>query len=378
MIFLVTGKNSFKFVRPKNFQLVKSLLKLGTPSALNNLLNFLRLLIMNRIISEASGRIGLAAFSVFTSLEKFSLVILLGIAQATAPFIGVFSKENDFASVQRIEKRAHILGFAFIIPMTVLIMIFPTEICHFFGIFSEHTLKVAENAAFVFAISLPPSVCCYLMIAYYPASGFVTLADILIFCRNFLFMVVPAYLLGKFFGIHAIWYSLTIASLSPFLVMLFAFPYYFKKNYSGVLLQKKFDEKSTQYISFTVKTNLDSIIDSVEKIGDFCKKNNLTRKDTMLVKLSMEEMMISKENMDVRIWTRKTDEDLMIILRIRNGGKLFNPIEYYERLSETDPLALGDALGISMIINAADAVHYKPTFGINNLTVIIDRQISKD
>ena len=107
----------------------------------------------------------------------------------------------------------------------------------------------------------------------------------------------------------------------------------------------------------------------------------------MLVKLSMEEMMISitehcfeknsDENMDVRIWTRKTAEDLMIILRIRNGGKLFNPIEYYERLSEDDPLALGDALGISMIIKAADSVHYKPTFGINNLTVIIDRQIAK-
>ena len=61
-------------------------------------------------------------------------------------------------------------------------------------------------------------------------------------------------------------------------------------------------------------------------------------------------------------------------MRIRNGGKLFNPINYYEKLSEEDPLAMGDALGISMIINAADAIHYKSTFGINNLTVIIDRK----
>lgn len=383
MIFLVTGKNSFKFVRPKNFNFVKNLLRLGTPSALNNLLNFFRLLIMNRIISAEAGRIGLAAFSVFTSLEKFSLAILLGIAQATGPFIGVFSKENDSVSVQRIEKRAHILGFAFIIPMTIFIMLFPTEICHFFGIYELHTLTVAENAAFVFAISLPPSVCCYLMFSYYQAAGFTTLANILVFFRTFLFLVIPAYLLGEFYGIHSIWYSLTIASLSPLLVMVFAFPYYSKKNLSGPLLQKNFDEKSVRYISFAVKANLDSIIDSVEKLADFCKKSELTRKEIMLVKLSMEEMMISitehcfkknsDETMDVRIWTRKTFDDLMIILRIRNGGKLFNPIEYYERLSETDPLALGDALGISMIINAADSVHYRPTFGINNLTIIIDR-----
>lgn len=388
MYFLVTGKNSFKFVRPKNFKFVKNLLRLGTPSALNNLMNFFRLLIMNRIISAEAGRIGLAAFSVFTSLEKFSLVILLGIAQATSPFIGVFSKENDLVSVQRIEKRAHILGFAFIIPMMIFIMLFPAEICYFFGIHELHTLKVAENAAFVFALSLPPSVCGYLMVSYYQAAGFTNLTNILVFCRTFLFLVVPAYLLAKFYGINGIWYSLTISALSSLVVMIFAFPYYFKKNYSGFLLQKKYDEKFVRYISFAVKANLEAIIDSVEKIADFCKKSELTRKEIMLVKLSMEEMMISitehcfeknsEETMDVRIWTRKTFDDLMIILRIRNGGKLFNPIEYYERLSETDPLALGDALGISMIIKAADSVHYKPTFGINNLTIIIDRQIVKE
>ena len=386
MIFLVTGKNSFKFVRIKDFGFVKKLLDLGTPSALNNLLNFFRLLIMNKIIVAEAGRLGLAAFSVFTSLEKFSLVILLGISQATAAFVGVFTKENDSVSIKRIEKRAHILGFAFILPMMILIMIFPTEICNFFGIYDGYKLKVSENAAFVFAISLPPSVCCYLMFSYYQAAGFTKLANILIFFRTFLFLVVPAYFLTKNFGINYVWYSLTIASLSPILVMIFAFPYYSEKGFVGMFLQKIYDKNSMKNISFTVKTNLQSIIDSVEKIDDFCKENNLNRKDTMLVKLSMEEMMISitehcfekipDENMHVKIVFMKSEDDLMIILRIRNGGKLFNPIEYYEHLSESDPLALGDALGISMVIKAADSVHYKTTFGINNLTVLIDRKIS--
>ena len=53
---------------------------------------------------------------------------------------------------------------------------------------------------------------------------------------------------------------------------------------------------------------------------------------------------------------------------------MFNPIDYYEKLQEDDPLAMGDALGIAMIIKAADAIHYKTTFGINNLTVMIDRK----
>lgn len=388
MKFLLTGANSFKIVRLTDFNSVKNLLKLGSPSALNNLMNFFRLLIMNRIIAAVAGDIGLAAFSVFSALEKFSLVVLTGLSQATSAFVGVFTKEIDTVSVRRIEKRAHIIGLILIFIMTFVIMVFPENICNLFGIYDGKKLFIASQAAYIFALSLPPSVFCFLMFSYYQAVGFTNLANILIFSRSFLFMVLPAYFLTPIFGLNAVWYSLTIASLSPLVIMLVAMPYYFRKGYSGIFLQDLTAEKNGNYISFAVNTNLNSIIDSVEKIADFCKKNNLNRKDIMLIKLSMEEMMISivehcfenipDETMDVRILIVKNADDIMIILRIRTSGKLFNPIDYYERLSETDPLALGDALGIAMIIKAAGAVHYKTTFGINNLTVIIDREISKE
>ena len=388
MKHLITGENSFKIVRITDYNSIKKIFKLGTPSALNNLLNFFRLIIMNRIIAAIAGDIGLAAFSVFSALEKFSLVVLTGLSQATSAFVGVFTKEADTVSVRRIEKRAHIIGLILIAVMTFAIMIFPENICNLFGIYDGKKLFIASQAAYIFAFSLPPSVFCFLMFSYYQSVGFTNLANILIFSRNFLFMVLPAYLLTPIFGLNAVWYSMTIASISPLIIMLIAMPIYFKKGYSGIFLQDLKAERNGNYISFAVQTNLESIIDSVEKIADFCKKNNLNRKDIMLVKLSMEEMMISiaehcfdnkpDENMDVRILIVTNSDDIMIILRIRTGGKLFNPIDYYERLSETDPLALGDALGISMIIKAADAIHYKTTFGINNLTVIIDRTISKD
>lgn len=382
--FLLQGDDSFEIIRSFNKKSVKELLKLGTPSALNNLLTFFRLMMMNRIIVSAAGSTGLAAFSVFSSLENLSLVILSGLAQATSAFVGVFSKELDTVSVRRIEKRAHIIGFIFVIPMMAAIMIFPTEICHFFGIYDSYKLELASNAACYFALSLPPSVCCLLMFFYYQSVGFTNLANVLIFCRSFLFLVGPAYFLTPIFGLDATWFSLTIASISPLVLMLIAMPFYFKKGYAGFFLQDLHAERDGTYISFAVKTNVDDIVDSVDKIAEFCQKNELSKKEVMLVRLSMEEMMMSikehcfeedaEETMDVRILIIKDAKDLMIVLRIRNGGKLFNPIEYYERQSEDDPLAMGDALGISMIVNAADVIHYKTTFGINNLTVIIDRK----
>ena len=373
-------KNDFVFVRNFDFKSALTLLKLGTPPALNNLMIFLRLAIMNRIIVAAAGSVGLAAFSVFSALENFSLVILSGLAQATSAFVGVFTKEMDTVSVRRIEIRAHILGMILTGIFMAVIMIFPAEICILFGINDSEQLEVASNAVFIFAFSLPPSVCYFLMFFYYQAAGFTSLANVITFCRSFLFFVVPAYFLTPIYGLSATWASLTIASISPFFVMLAAFPYYFKKGYSGIFLQDLHAEKDGTYISFAVKTTTDEIIENVDKIATFCKQNELKETEIMLVKLSMEEMMMSikdhcfKENadetMDVRILIAKKS----LVLRIRNGGKLFNPIDYYQRLKEEDPLAMGDALGISMIVKVASEVHYKTTFGVNNLTVIIDRK----
>ncbi len=386
MKFLLVGESSFKLVKNFDAKSVKKLLKLGTPSALNNLLTFFRLLILNRIIVAAAGSVGLAAFSVFSSLEKFSLVILSGLAQATVAFIGVFSEERDTVSVRRIEKRAHIIGAIFVLPMMFGIIFFATEICNFFGIYDGYKLQIAENAAKIFALSLPPSICCLLMFSYFQAAGFTNLANILVFSRSFLFLILPAYFLTPIYGLNATWFSMTIASIAPLAIMMLVIPHYSRKGYSGIFLQDLSAEKNGNYISFAVKTNPVSITDSVEKISDFCKQNDLTKKEIMLVRLSMEEMLMSisehcfenipDEVMDVRILIVKKSEDVMIILRIRNGGKLFNPIDYFEKLSEEDPMAMGDALGIAMIVNAADAIHYKTTFGVNNLTVLIDRKKS--
>ena len=384
--FLVRGENSFQVVRSLEWKAVRRLIALGTPSALNQALNFLRLLLMNRIIVAAAGDVGLAAFSVFSALEKLSLVVMSGLAQSTTSFVGVFSKELDTVSVRRIEERAHVIGMALILPMMAGILAFSEEICQFFGIYDPEKLKVASDAAYLFAFSLPPSVTCFLLFFYYQATGFTRLANVLIFCRSFLFLVLPAYLLVPEIGLNAVWESMTIASLSPLVLMLLLMPMYEKKGYSGFFLQNVQAEENGTYISFAVKAEVNAIVESVDKIAAFCKRNELTKKEIMLVRLSMEEMLLSisehcfppdaGETIDVRILVVKQVDDVMIILRIRNGGTLFNPIEYYEQQLERDPDQLGDSLGIGMIVKAADAIHYKSTFGINNLTVIIDRKPS--
>lgn len=380
---LLRGETRFSLIRPRSVAAVRSLLQLGMPPALNNLLNFLRLLLMNRIIVAVAGSSGLAAFSVLTALENLSLVVLSGLAQATAGFVSVFTKEMDTVSVRRIQKYAMALGLLLMAPLAILLLVFPGEVCRLFGLRDTVDLSLATRGAYVFAFSLLPSVPCFLLSFYYQAAGFPMLSNFMIFCRSFLFIILPAWLLSSAYGLEGVWWSFLLASVCP-LLLAAAVPYFYRRGYDGILLQDLRAEREGRYISFAVPADAAAIVAEVDRLEGFCAGNGLPRQEVMLLRLSLEEMLLSiKEHcfpsdasasMDVRILILRTQAAAMTILRIRNGGKLFNPIDYYERLRADDPLALEDALGIAMILRAAGAVHYKSTFGINNLTVIIDQK----
>ena len=381
VFYLLRGESAFHIVPQWNVSLTLRIMQLGSPAASNNLLTFFRLIILNRLLLATAGEVGLAAFSVVTALENFSLIVHSGLAQGTSSFISVLTREFDTVSVRRIEHDAHIIGFVLVGIMAAIIWLFPTEIAALFGL-SGLELTAASEAAYIFAFSLLPSVCCYLMFFYYQAAGFTGLANVLVISRSFLFILLPAWLLAPVFGLPGIWWSFTIASLSPLIFMLIVKPFYSRRGYKGFLLQDLTAEHTGKYLSFSVKADTEAIVTKMDELEAFCEKNSLTGKETMLVRMSMEEMMLSiKEHscrnseavLDGRVLLIKKEGKSTIVLRIRNTGKMFNPLEYYGRLQKDDPLALQDALGIAMVLKAADVIHYKTTFGINNLMVLIYR-----
>ena len=384
---LLRDKTGFSLTRPRSLSATFYMLKLGTPSALNNLLNFVRLFLLNRIIVAVANSSGLAAFSVLTALENLSVAIILsGLAQAASGFVSVFSKEMDTVSVRRVEKYALVFGLGIMLLLTSLVLTFPADICRLFGLLEAADISLATHAVSIFALCLLPSVPCFLLFFYYQAAGFTFLRNILVFCRSFLFIILPAWLLSTHYGLDGVWWSFLLAAICPLLVAIVATLYYRKQGYEGILLQNLLAEREGRYLSFTIPSNTEDIVSVAKQLGNFCTKNGLTPQETMTLQLSTEEMLVSIKDhcftpnthasADVRIIILQIKAKSMIILRIRNGGRYFNPLDYYERLRTNDPLALGDALGIAMILRMADSIHYKSTFGINNLTVIINRKDS--
>ncbi|MGP1406686.1 MATE family efflux transporter [Selenomonas sp.] len=376
---LFFAKDAFRPSFSMNAALLRQIVSCGTPSALNNLLIFFRLLFLNRLVVAAAGSSGLAALSVVTAIENFALVILGGLAQATAGFVSVFTQEMDTVSVRRIERQAHRIGVFLMLLTSAVMFLFPMEVCRAFGMSGAAEAALGTQALHIFAVSLVPSMWCYLLFFYYQAAGFTKLANVLIFGKSFLFLLVPAWLLSKDFGLVGVWSAYTLSAMIPLAILFLVRPFYARRGYAGLLLQDRRAERDGRYISFSVRADAHEIVASSAAIETFCRQNGVVHKDNLLVCLAVEEMLLSiREHafaddnaamIDVRLLVLAEADGLAAVLRIRSGGKLFNPLDYYEHRKTQDPLALGDALGLAMILQAAEAIHYKTTFGVNNLTV---------
>ena len=373
----------------------KSALRLmtaGSPAALNNLCNVIRSIVLNRLIFSLAAEAGLSAFSIVTTANSLALMAINGLSQTTAPFVGVFSAERDNASLRQLEKRAALEGTAIIVPSALCLALLAKPFCMLFGVRDMTVLAQSAEAVSIFALSLLPAMLSTILVNYYQASGFTALANFLTACRSLVLLLLPAWALSGVLGVRSVWLAFTLCEVLSFAALATALLFYRKAHSErhGILLLDRRYEDDGRYISFSVKSTPEDIVEASQHISEFCDHNELDAHRAMLISLSLEEMLMSIKDhcfaelddadMSIRILIAgEMGEDSIVILRIRCGGEAFNPIAYYqtrraELLQSADgeeDLLMDDSLGIAMIVRAAHSVDYQSTFGVNNLTILL-------
>lgn len=363
----------------------------GSPAALNNLCSVLRTMALNRMLAAQAGKPGLSAFSVVSMAFNLSLVLINGLSQTTAPFVGVFTAERDSDSLRQIERQGLRLGLCLSLPAAALLAALSGPFCTLFGVTDN---PLAASAVALFALSLPFAMLSSILMNYYLAAGRTWLANLLTVCRSYLLLVSAAWALSKALEVSGVWLSFTVGEVLSWLVLALALALFRRAHpdLTGVLLLDRRYEESGRSIAFSVHSRVEEILDASQRISAFCDENELNPQRSMLISLSLEEMLVSikdhsfpedeTQDISIRILIlpgRTPQDQETITLRIRCSGTPFNPLDYYERRRKTaagsDGLelldSLDDSLGIAMIVAAAPAVDYKTTFGVNNLTITL-------
>lgn len=335
----------------------------GSPAAMNNLFQTLRLLCINALLMKYGGNRLVAVFTVINGVGAFAEAVTSGVSQAGAAMLGVYHGEHDNESARiliRCEVRS---GIFYSIVFGICIVAGAGLIRTAYGIDVSMYIPM-----FCIAVSLIPAMWSNVLSSYYNVSGHASLANLLIFCKVFVFSVASLFLLLKAQMIP--WLFLSIGELLTILLWVWVTGIVHRKNKetSRFLLMDRTLENAGKVINFSIMSDEAAICDASEKITAFCEVNGMQRKQVMRVSLALEELMVLitqlnqpiQVSFDIRVFSLQD----VIGIRIRYDGKKFNPLINEDTEDEK-------YMGVQMIQKMVEEVLYQRTFGMNTLMVLI-------
>ena len=335
----------------------------GSPSALNNIFQTLRLLAVNTLLMEADGSQLVAAFTAVNCISAFSLSIVDGVPQAASAMLGIYSGERDNGSAALLIRREWRTGI---------------WCC---GAFAAVVILCADGIAFVYGLPLSlrfamvclsagmfPALGCTILSGYYNVSGHVRWANAIIFCRVFLASAVSLY--AALALDLSPWWFLVLSELITLLLWYATTTIYHRHHpeRTRYLLMDRSLEEAGQVVNFSVSGDTEQICQASQKIADFCQENQMNPRQVMRISLAIEEVMtmIVQENPDtaVRFDVRVFSLQEALGIRIRYDGKAYNPFDQRKPHDE-------QYLGIQLIADMMETIVYQRTFGVNTVQLLL-------
>lgn len=337
----------------------------GSPSALNNVFQMLRVMVINSLLLHYGGSEMVAAFTAVNCISAFEESVTAGVPQAASAMLGVYSGERDNGSARLLLSREFKSGVPYCVLFSAVIIAGSDLIAKAYG------LSLPLTFAFVcLSLGMIPALFNSILSGYYNVSGRIWWANIIIFLRVFLMTAVSLLLL--LYQDQNPWWFLFFSEILTLAIWYAATAIYHRAhpNYSRYFLMDDALEREGRVINFSVKADAESICDASSRITAFCEENGMTPKQIMRISLAMEEMMtvitLVNEDLDVQFDLRVYSLQEMTGIRIRYSGKDFNPLHDVTG-EELDDMYMG----IRMIKDMVEETMYQRTFGMNTLQVVL-------
>lgn len=362
---LCDKKSSFPFgfcVKSDDIKFA-DLAKAGSPSAMNNLFQTLRVSVINALLLRYCGSSMVAAFTAVNCISAFGESVTSGVPQAASAMLGIYNGEHDNESTRLLMVRQIKSGILYSLLFCVIIILSADLIAMAYGL--DLSLRFA---LLCLSLGMFPALINCVLSSYYNVSGRTLWSNMIIFLRVFGMSCMSLFTLLS--SGHDPWLFLFFGEILTLLLWIIATGI-LHKNSSRFLLLDQTLERSGNVINFSVSGNAENICDASGRITDFCEKNGLSPKQTMRISLAMEEIMTlivdknegkneSAVQFDLRVYSLQG----VIGIRIRYGGNDFNPLAYAD-----DDEAY---MGIRLIQNICEQTLYQRTFGTNTVQIFVE------
>lgn len=374
--------NTLKFIKPlEAWNELKEMVSTGAATALSRVCDTLKMIIFNNMMVIVAGAGAVAALNVRQQVYNLVGSLIMGAGQALMPMTALFFGEEDENSLKTGIKVSIKIGLEISIVAAIILLFIPSVFVNALGVKEPEIVSMAEYGIRIFAISMPIRLIVVLWNNYYQSTRRNILAIVISILQAFGFTVLAAVIMFKPLQANGIFLSFLVGEV---LTLIFIYVYAGIKNKKFsfaidkcMLLPEGFGKGVIRRWDVSIGNSINEVTALSEKIQVRAKEENFEHKSLNVIALAIEEMAGNvikhafnegeKRWLDILI-IQKEDG---FILRLRDNGKMFDPLKYLHEHENDDNL---EHMGINLIKNLADDVSYSRTIGLNNLILTVNNK----
>lgn len=372
IIHFISQKSSFKFKKDLEFKHeISEIIKTGLPSALNQVYNMLRTMIVNKLGIMVGGLIFLGALSVQSNVYMLLSGLGVGIGTTTLALGGLAYGGNDKMQLEQVLRLSIVYALFYVSLIAVILFVFAPYFVYAFGKNPE-VYDTAIRGLRIFAFSLPFSTLCYVFLNFYNATKQLKLANYVSFAHNFLFFSLFAIVFSLTIGGDGIWISFVLCEIVTLLTIPIFLKFKTKKFPKSIgdliLIEEDQFPKEDTFIAYIESE--EELLSIIENLDENLIENTLSLKTKLRIQLILEEMGLNilkhayKENekkyLNIRIKYKNTDN---AIIYLQDKGIPFDLNNDYDKNDEL--------YGITIIKEISSDVNYNYSSKLNNNKIII-------
>ena len=354
-----------------------NIIRIGFPGAASSIYQTVRGLIVNALIIQYIGSVGLSAFTAASSLLGLAWAVPAGMLNVSRMLISISTGEEDRRSLTD-TIRSSLYGFIplmCVISAVIIALAVPLTGLYYQDV-SEPVFNMTVWGFRLLPVCMPLAVFRMIMSCYNQAMDRTIMVNILEAVDGFATVCLFSYILIPFIGINGLYIANIINGVVSILYLII---YSVIKNHRMpknvdelIVIPEGFGTYETDRMDLTLHS-IDEVINISQGIQQFCLDRGIDERRSYFAALFMEEMAgnvvlhgFNKDKRTHSVDVRVVYKDDSVILRIKDDCIPFDP---KERQKIADPDDIAKNIGIRMVYRIAEDITYQNLLGLNVLTI---------
>jgi MATE family, multidrug efflux pump len=194
-----------------NYKTIKDIYVVGLPAIIMQALASVMVSGLNIILISFSSA-AVAVLGIYFKLQSFIFMPIFGLAQGFRPIIGYNFGAKNKDRVLEAFKTAIIISVSIMFIGTIIFQVFTTELLSLFDS-NDEMMLIGINALKIISLTFVVAAVGITISTTFQAFGKGILSLMISFTRQIIILLPAAYILSRFYGLNAIWYSFIISEI---------------------------------------------------------------------------------------------------------------------------------------------------------------------